>query len=72
VPVLAAVVPAAFGAAVACGVYGVLLVWTTLHAEMDITPWGNWLLTACYLPMAAWGPLLGAVTVHYYRRRTHG
>ncbi|WP_336620643.1 hypothetical protein [Streptomyces sp. DH41] len=71
VPVLAAVVPAAFGA-VACSVYGVLLVWTTLHAEMDIAPWGNWLLTACYLPMAAWGPLLGAVTVHYYRRRTHG
>jgi hypothetical protein len=39
---------------------------------MDITPWGNWLLTACYLPVAAWGPLLGVVTVHYYRRRTSG
>ncbi|WP_328834999.1 hypothetical protein [Streptomyces europaeiscabiei] len=71
VPVRAAVIPAAFGT-LACSVYGVLLVWTTLHAQMDITPWGNWLLTACYLPVAAWGPLLGVVTVHYYRRRTRG
>ncbi|MFJ9743434.1 hypothetical protein [Streptomyces sp. NPDC101166] len=69
VPVLAAVVPAALGA-LACTVYGVLLVWTTLHAHMDIAPWGQWILNACYLPLVAWGPLLGAVTVHYYRRRT--
>ncbi|MGV4981269.1 hypothetical protein ACVB8X_11005 [Streptomyces sp. NRAIS4] len=72
IPVLAAVVPAALGA-LACSVYGVLFVWTTLHAQMDITPWGSWLLNACYLPILAWGPLLGAVTVHYCRRRrTHG
>jgi hypothetical protein len=25
---------------------------------------------AAYAPLAAWGPLLGAVTVHYHRRRT--
>ncbi|WP_049573958.1 hypothetical protein [Streptomyces sp. SBT349] len=71
IPVLAAVVPAGIGA-LACTVYGVLFVWTTLHAEMAITPWGEWLMNACYLPMAAWGPLLGAVTLHYYRRRTRG
>jgi hypothetical protein len=70
-PVHAAVVRAAFGT-LACSVYGGLLVWTTLHAQMDIKPWGNWLLTACYLPLVAWGPLLGAVTVHYHRRRTRG
>ncbi|WP_425247447.1 hypothetical protein [Streptomyces sp. NEAU-NA10] len=71
VPVLAAVVPAALGA-VACTVYGVLLVWTTLHSQMDVEPWGQWLVNLCYLPLVAWGPLLGAVTVHYYRRRTRG
>lgn len=72
VPVAAAAVPAALGA-LACTVYGVLFVWTTLHAEMDITVWGQWLMNACYLPMVAWGPLLGAVTVHYVRRRrVHG
>ncbi|MGW8378878.1 hypothetical protein [Streptomyces sp. ODS28] len=69
VAVRAAVIPATFGA-LACSVYGVLLVWSTFHAEMDITSWGMALLTACYLPLVAWGPLLGAVTVHYYRRRT--
>jgi hypothetical protein len=26
-------------------------------------------MTGAYLPLLAWGPLLGAVTVHYYRRR---
>jgi hypothetical protein len=69
IPVLAAVVPAALGALV-CTVYGFLFVWTTFHAEMDVEPWGQWLMNACYLPVVAWGPLLGVVTVHYYRRRT--
>ncbi|MFI0710782.1 hypothetical protein ACH4SK_09030 [Streptomyces inhibens] len=27
------------------------------------------LMTACYLPLLAWGPLLAVVTVAYYRRR---
>ncbi|MEU8464042.1 hypothetical protein [Streptomyces sp. NPDC029003] len=71
IPVAAAVVPAALGA-VACTVYGVLFVWTTLHGEMAITPWGEWLMNICYVPLVAWGPLLGVVTVHYYRRRTRG
>ncbi|MCT9088926.1 hypothetical protein N4G70_08605 [Streptomyces sp. ASQP_92] len=71
IPVAAAVVPAALGA-VACTVYGVLFVWTTLHGAMEITQWGNWLMNICYVPMVAWGPLLGVVTVHYYRRRTRG
>ncbi|MFF9095720.1 hypothetical protein ACF1AX_21660 [Streptomyces sp. NPDC014802] len=69
VPVLAAVVPAGLGAP-ACTVYGALFVWTTLHAQMDITRWGLWLMNACYLPLLAWGPLLAAVTTHYWRRRS--
>ncbi|MFF1560692.1 hypothetical protein [Streptomyces sp. NPDC058279] len=69
VPVRGTAVSAALGALV-CTVYGVLFVWTTVHAEMDITPWGEWLMNMCYVPLVAWGPLLGAVTLHYYRRRT--
>ncbi|MEU9591629.1 hypothetical protein AB0D84_18195 [Streptomyces sp. NPDC048193] len=70
IPVLAAAVPAALGA-LACTVYGVLFVWTTLHADMAITPWGEWVMTVCYVPIVAWGPLLAVVTTHYYRRRAH-
>lgn len=69
IPVLAAAVPAALGA-LACTVYGVLFVWTTLHADMAITPWGEWVMTMCYVPIVAWGPLLAVTTVPYYRRRT--
>jgi hypothetical protein len=29
-------------------------------------------MAACYAPLLAWGPLLGAVTVAYYRRRQGG
>lgn len=28
-----------------------------------------WFLIACYAPLTAWGPLLGAVTIAYHRRR---
>ncbi|MFJ7626708.1 hypothetical protein ACIQZN_09485 [Streptomyces sp. NPDC097595] len=66
--VLATTIPAALGA-LACTVYGVLFVWTTLHSDMAITPWGEWVMTVCYVPIVAWGPLLAVVTTHYYRRR---
>ncbi|MEU2023085.1 hypothetical protein ABZ565_13075 [Streptomyces sp. NPDC016469] len=69
VPVMAATGPAAVGAP-ACTVYGVLFVWTTLHADMAITPWGQWVMNLCYLPIIAWGPLPAVVTAHYHRRRT--
>ncbi|WP_256986776.1 MULTISPECIES: hypothetical protein [unclassified Streptomyces] len=28
-----------------------------------------WVMTVCYLPLPAWGPLLAVVTAAYYRRR---
>jgi hypothetical protein len=31
-------------------------------------PWQLDLLSACYAPLLAWGPLLAIVTVAYYRR----
>ncbi|MFI1968476.1 hypothetical protein [Streptomyces cinnamoneus] len=72
VPVLAAVVPAALGAAAvtvitsmaACGG------WSGEMAADDAPKGGSaWLMTACYVPLLAWGPLLAVVTVAYYRRR---
>ncbi|MCF2434811.1 hypothetical protein LV779_08900 [Streptomyces thinghirensis] len=41
--------------------------WATPHPDM--TSLGATLLGFAYLPLVAWGPLLGAVTVSYYRRR---
>ncbi|MEU6165990.1 hypothetical protein [Streptomyces tanashiensis] len=69
VPVLAATTAAAFGA-FATTTYGVLYVYTTTHAEMEGSAWGIWLMNVLYAPLLLWGPLLAAVTVHYYRRRT--
>ncbi|MEU1026156.1 hypothetical protein ABZ366_29605, partial [Streptomyces sp. NPDC005904] len=60
---------AALGALAVTG-YGVLFVHTSLHADLDATTWGIWLLNVVYAPLLLWGPLLGAVTVHYCRRRT--
>ncbi|MGW6584153.1 hypothetical protein ACWF76_32980 [Streptomyces globisporus] len=31
-----------------------------------------WVMTACHLPLPAWGPLLAVVTAAYYRRRRRG
>lgn len=44
--------------------------YTSVNADMDASPWGTWLLNIVYAPLLLWGPLLGAVTVHYCRRRT--
>ncbi|MGY5080043.1 hypothetical protein ACWIGX_23650 [Streptomyces nigrescens] len=71
VPVPAAVVPASLGAA-AVTVITVLSSFGWDEEMADPTaPKGAaaWLMTACYLPLLAWGPLLGWVTVAYYRRR---
>jgi hypothetical protein len=69
VPVMAAVAPAGIGALLTT-VYGVGLVYSMFNAEMDGSGWGLLLINVTYAPLVLWGPLLGAVTVHYYRRRT--
>jgi hypothetical protein len=81
IPVLAAIVSAAVGAAVIFGLYGYAL----LNAVVGVRqapeipgcpdPWKGrhaWLAVASYAPLLAWGPLLVIVTVAYYRRRTAG
>lgn len=40
------------------------------HGFVFTNPWWEALLTACYLPLLAWGPLLLALATAYHRRRT--
>lgn len=79
IPVLAAVIPAGLGAiAVTTITTTAALGWT--HAG-DTMPVGSMaadpyniyavVMTLCYAPLLAWGPLLAAVTVQYWRRRRH-
>ncbi|MFG3053702.1 hypothetical protein ACGFZP_22505 [Kitasatospora sp. NPDC048239] len=75
VPTLAAVVPAGLGAA-ALMVFPYAMVMfafgRTLTGEVGGAVTHGWqtaVFWAAYLPLAAWGPLLGVLTVHYYRRR---
>ncbi|MFB7666045.1 hypothetical protein ACFC1R_19175 [Kitasatospora sp. NPDC056138] len=75
VPVLAAVVPAGLGAT-ALLVFPYSLVMSALGLKITGEPDGlithGWQTVAfwvAYAPLAAWGPLLGVLTVHYYRRR---
>lgn len=82
VPILAAVIPATVGAVLLTVLW--TAGWGTQFAGFDIkgeptspdfpTEAGGWEATIfyiCYLPLLLWGPLLGAVTYAYYRRRKH-
>ncbi|MFH9350492.1 hypothetical protein [Kitasatospora sp. NPDC017646] len=68
---LAAIVPALLGSAIltVVGMEGLFGRWAHNLAEPD-APHGvaGLVMTAAYLPLVAWGPLLGAVTVDYARR----
>ncbi|MER7755636.1 hypothetical protein [Kitasatospora sp. NPDC097643] len=68
---LAAIVPAALGSAVltVLGISALVGGWSGNMADPD-SPHGfaALVMTLAYLPLVAWGPLLGAVTVDYARR----
>ncbi|MGW2547249.1 hypothetical protein ACWC5I_41850 [Kitasatospora sp. NPDC001574] len=78
VPTLAAVIPAALGAAalmalpysLVMGAFGRGLTGEptglVTHGYQTVLFW------ASYLPLGLWGPLLAVLTVHYYRRRAAG
>ncbi|MGY3333922.1 hypothetical protein ACVW0K_000021 [Streptomyces filamentosus] len=73
IPPLVAVVPATLGALAAIGVvyyFFLSILFTGYPAGHTATE--EVVLTASYLPLLAWGPLLGAVTYAYYRRRANG
>lgn len=72
---LAAIIPATAGA------IALIMLWTPLlggfpsNPDDPTVPQGAHLvlITVCYLPLVAWGPLLAAVTVAYaVRRRRYG
>ncbi|MFG3408969.1 hypothetical protein [Streptomyces sp. NPDC048142] len=64
---LAAVVPAAAGALALTVIWAAMPLWWT-YPHTDMTPAGRLLVGVIYQPLVLWGPLLGAVTVSYYRR----
>lgn len=75
IPRLAAALPAGLGAvAVTLITVPGAFVWSAnMEAPGAPTGAGWWLMTACYAPLLLWGPLLGVVTVSYWRRRRmHG
>ncbi|WP_245627831.1 hypothetical protein [Actinomadura oligospora] len=73
IPTLAAVVPAALGAAAVIWICAFGLFFSHPTEEFHQTFAHQWqlnLLIVSYVPLLAWGPLLAAVTIAYYRRRT--
>jgi hypothetical protein len=83
VPPLSAVVPAALGATVLTLLWTWTAVCLSLGLRVDLRPqladspvsFGDWqglLAVAAYAPLLLWGPLLGAVTLNYWRRRRQG
>ncbi|MCI4044831.1 hypothetical protein [Streptomyces sp. TRM75563] len=74
IPVLAAAIPASIGAALVTliTVSGAFNWNDADNMGAAGSPEGGhyWVMTACYLPLLAWGPLLAVVTAAYYRRRT--
>ncbi|MBC6459528.1 hypothetical protein [Actinomadura sp. HBU206391] len=80
VPTLAAVVPAAVGAAALTLMWTLAAVTTVLGRDVHGRPlgddfplnfhdWRGLLAVAAYAPLLLWGPLLGCVTVARWRRR---
>ncbi|MFF5207165.1 hypothetical protein [Streptosporangium sp. NPDC000396] len=65
---MAAVIPAAIGATILIFLWTPFLFWWTIPHD-DMTPIGNTVAGFLYLPLVAWGPLLVAVVISYYRRR---
>lgn len=72
---LAATIPAASGAIALTGVWTfatVNLLTGTVGGGLDVlfpTITQKMILVICYAPLLVWGPLLGVLTVAYFRRR---
>ncbi|MEV7561642.1 hypothetical protein [Streptomyces sp. NPDC089795] len=81
IPVTVAVVPAALGAVALTGLWTVLalvaeVTGTTIQGDpvpadfpSEVGGWSALWFYVCYAPLILWGPLLGVVTVAYWRRR---
>ncbi|MGP3979269.1 hypothetical protein ACTWQF_35720 [Streptomyces sp. 8N114] len=81
VPMMAAVIPAAIGAAILILVFTLLFIISEIRGttiQGDDLPAGSPTLATgweaawyyvCYAPLALWGPLLAVLTVAYWKRR---
>lgn len=71
IPPFAAIVPAGLGAAALTALWTPAPLMFFLPAQAGAPSGNGWaaLMAACYLPLVLWGPLLGALTYSYYRRR---
>jgi len=79
IPVSAAVVPAALGAAVLTCMWTLAAITAPFGDDvhggdgpLDYHHWEGVLAIIVYAPLLSWGPLLAAVTLAYYRRRIAG
>jgi hypothetical protein len=83
VPTLAAAVPGALGAAVLTLLWTWMAVSMSLGLRIDGRPqaaaapvsfsdWKGLVAVVAYAPLLLWGPLLGALTISYWRRRRRG
>lgn len=68
VPAAAAAILAAAGAVILTALWSQMLLWWQVPHD-DMTATGATVIGILYLPLVAWGPLLGAVTISYWRRR---
>ncbi|WP_107089406.1 hypothetical protein [Streptomyces sp. WM6368] len=73
---LVAVVPAALGAIAVTGITVLgASTWSEVNAANPDAPTGlaGWIFDLSYVPLLLWGPLLGVLTIAYWRRRRmHG
>ncbi|MBV6703093.1 hypothetical protein [Kitasatospora aureofaciens] len=77
VPILAAVIPAGLGATFNTLLWPYSMTMISIGRRVDgatnpgvgVHGWRAVVFYGAYWPLAAWGPLLGILTVHYYRRR---
>jgi hypothetical protein len=76
VPIAAAVIPAAAGAIFLTILWPYAFLMISLGRTVGGQPlgvhlggWQTVVFDLAYWPLAAWGPLLGLVTIQYYRRR---
>jgi hypothetical protein len=79
VPVLAVVIPAGLGATILMVFPYAMVMFArglTIRGDRGLGlvthGWQTVAFWISYLPLAAWGPVLAVLTVHYYRRRTAG
>jgi hypothetical protein len=68
---MAALIPALTGAAILTGLWTVSILRMPSSALFDDfeNTFQKVLVSACYLPLLAWGPLLAVVALDYHRRR---